>query len=88
MPPGWTRIRLHRTRTCIYPTIVGMFYPIKLSVENKETGDNYSSTVLEYDPEAKELKGKDGGSSFRLDDGTNIRKLASEIFNRTETMDL
>lgn len=60
----------------------------KLSVENKETGDNYSSTVLEYDPEAKELKGKDGGSSFRLDDGTNIRKLASEIFNRTETMDL
>ena len=22
----------------------------KLSVENKETGDNYSSTVLEYDP--------------------------------------
>ena len=60
----------------------------KLSVENKETGDNYSSTVLEYDPEAKELKGKDGGSSFRLDAGTNIRKLASEIFNRTETMDL
>lgn len=60
----------------------------KLSVENKETGDNYFSTVLEYDPEAKELKGKDGGSSFRLDDGTNIRKLASEIFNRTETMDL
>lgn len=60
----------------------------KLSVENKETGDNYSSTVLEYDPEAKELKGKDGGSSFRLDDGTNIRKLASEIFDRTETMDL
>lgn len=60
----------------------------KLSVENKETGDNYSSTVLEYDPEAKELKGKDGGSSFRLDDGTNIRKLASDIFSRTETMDL
>lgn len=60
----------------------------KLSVENKETGDNYSSTVLEYDPEAKELKGKDGGSSFSLDAGTNIRKLASEIFNRTETMDL
>ena len=60
----------------------------KLSVENKETGDNYSSTVLEYDPEAKVLKGKDGGSSFSLDDGTNIRKLASEIFNRTETMDL
>lgn len=60
----------------------------KLSVENKETGDNYSSTVLEYDPEAKELKGKDGGSSFSLDAGTNIRKLANEIFNRTETMDL